>query len=214
RRHRLSLVSIRSAASSEELNHRKAPDDDGRVFDAFLSGIEFLSLSSSAAVFIYLAVKYGWRSGGSLTLGFFERRGLAVQCAVLMCGLAVGVLIRRRQWSRICGAGVRRAPDLLDRVEKLEEELRSYTRIIQALARHLEKLGIRFRVSRKTLRQPIAETAELVQRTTEAVQELATREDILEKELVEIQKILLAMQEQQQKQLELILAIGKAGKLL
>ncbi|KAG6664011.1 hypothetical protein CIPAW_02G062100 [Carya illinoinensis] len=42
---------------------------------------------------------------------------------------------------------------------------------------------------------------------------LAVQEEILEKELGEIQKVLLAMQEQQQKQLELILAIGKTGKL-
>ncbi|CAN1783374.1 5'-3' exoribonuclease 4 [Linum perenne] len=39
------------------------------------------------------------------------------------------------------------------------------------------------------------------------------QENLLEKELAEIQKLLLVMQEQQQKQLELILAIAKSGKL-
>ncbi|KAJ0097980.1 hypothetical protein Patl1_28222 [Pistacia atlantica] len=55
--------------------------------------------------------------------------------------------------------------------------------------------------------------ATLAQKNSEATRALAMQEDILEKELGEIQKVLLAMQEQQQKQLELILAIGKTGKL-
>ncbi|EEF29499.1 hypothetical protein RCOM_0038200 [Ricinus communis] len=56
-------------------------------------------------------------------------------------------------------------------------------------------------------------TAALAQKNSEATRALAMQEDILEKELGEIQKVLLAMQEQQQKQLELILAVGKSGKL-
>ncbi|KAE8655868.1 UDP-glycosyltransferase 85A2 [Hibiscus syriacus] len=53
----------------------------------------------------------------------------------------------------------------------------------------------------------------LAQKNSEATRALAAQEDILEKELKEIQKVLLAMQEQQKKQLELILAIAKSGKL-
>ncbi|KAG6635845.1 hypothetical protein CIPAW_11G071200 [Carya illinoinensis] len=56
-------------------------------------------------------------------------------------------------------------------------------------------------------------TATLTQKNSESTRMLAVQEEILEKELGEIQKVLLAMQEQQQKQLELILAIGKTGKL-
>ncbi|KAM7529306.1 hypothetical protein LguiB_032716 [Lonicera macranthoides] len=56
-------------------------------------------------------------------------------------------------------------------------------------------------------------TAALVQKNSEATRALAAQEDHLEKELGEIQKVLLAMQEQQQKQLDLILAIGKNGNL-
>ncbi|PKI39410.1 hypothetical protein CRG98_040168 [Punica granatum] len=56
-------------------------------------------------------------------------------------------------------------------------------------------------------------TAALAQKNSEATRALAAQEDILEKELGEIQKVLLAMQEQQQKQLELILVIGKTSKL-
>lgn len=103
--------------------------------------------------------------------------------------------------------------NLFERIEKLEEDLRSSTTIIRVLSRQLEKLGIRFRVTRKALKEPIAETAALAQKNSEATRALAAQEDILEKELGEIQKVLLAMQEQQEKQLELILAIATSGKL-
>ncbi|KAL0378935.1 UNVERIFIED_CONTAM: hypothetical protein Sradi_3199000 [Sesamum radiatum] len=159
-----------------------------------------------------------WDTEGR-SFGLLGSKILVWQCVVLVGGLVAGAVIRRRQWRRICGVGLSRGPtssgtNLLERVEKLEDDLRSSATIIQALSRRLEKLGIRFRLTRKALKEPIAETAALVQKNSEATRELAAQEDILEKELGEIQKVLLAMQEQQQKQLELILAIGKAGKLL
>lgn len=137
---------------------------------------------------------------------------------LLVGGVAIGSWIRRRQWRRICrqtssnNGGIVEV-NFLERIEKLEEDLRSSTTIIRVLSRQLEKLGIRFRVTRKSLKEPIAETAALAQKNSEATRALAAQEDILEKELGEIQKVLLAMQEQQHKQLELILAVGKAGKL-
>lgn len=107
------------------------------------------------------------------------------------------------------GSGV----DFVGRIEKLEEDLRSSATIIRVLSRQLEKLGIRFRVTRRALKEPIAEAAALAQKNSEATRALAVQEDILEKELSEIQTMLLAMQEQQQKQLDLILAIAKSGNL-
>ncbi|KAE8715798.1 UDP-glycosyltransferase 85A2 [Hibiscus syriacus] len=111
---------------------------------------------------------------------------------------------RKRQWRRICvetdkagGKGV----NLVGRIEKLEEDLKSSVTIIRVLSRQLEKLGVRFRA------------AAFAQKNSETTRALAAQEDILEKELKEIQNVLLAMQEQQQKQLELILAIAKSGKL-
>uniref|UniRef100_A0A803KXR1 Uncharacterized protein n=2 Tax=Chenopodium quinoa TaxID=63459 RepID=A0A803KXR1_CHEQI len=103
--------------------------------------------------------------------------------------------------------------NVIDRIEKLEESMRSATSIIRMLSRQLEKLGVRFRVTRKSLKDPISETAALTQKNSEATRALAVQESILEKELGEVQKVLLAMQDQQQKQLELILAIAKSGKL-
>lgn len=188
-------------------------------FDSFLSVAEFLCLASSLvglaanlavllsskkAVLVELVGNKAWAWWG---------------IALLAGGVAIGSWIRRRQWQRLCrqtwnngGGGVVEV-NLLERIEKLEDDLRSSATIIRVLSRQLEKLGIRFRVTRKTLKDPIAETAALAQKNSEATRALAVQEDILEKELVEIQKVLLAMQEQQQKQLELILAIGKAGKL-
>ena len=63
------------------------------------------------------------------------------------------------------------------------------------------------------LSSAITETATLAQKNSEATKALAVQSDVLEKEFGEIQKVLLAMQEQQQKQLDLIFAIGKTGKL-
>lgn len=68
----------------------------------------------------------------------------------------IGALIRERRWKRICrddGLGV----DVVARVEKVEEDLRSSARMIQVLSRQLEKLSIRFRVTRKALKEPISE---------------------------------------------------------
>ncbi|XP_073103602.1 uncharacterized protein [Elaeis guineensis] len=104
--------------------------------------------------------------------------------------------------------------DLIQRIDKVEQDMRSSVKIVQVLSRQLEKLGIRFRLTRKALKDPISETAALAQKNSDATRALAVQEAVLERELGEIQKVLLAMQEQQQKQLDLILAIGKAGRLL
>ncbi|XP_049380623.1 uncharacterized protein LOC125845209 [Solanum stenotomum] len=184
-------------------------------FDGFLSILEFLCLLSSAVVAIGFAVN-SWVLGSQKWLG---NRVLAAQCVVLVGGVIIGSVIRRRQWRRICMNKFSRSGsdlkgvNLLERIEKVEEDLRSSATIIRVLTRQLEKLGIRFRVTRKTLKDPITEAAMLAQKNSEATLALALQGERLEKELGEIQKVLLAMQDQQHKQLELILAIGKTGKL-
>ncbi|KAG0470080.1 hypothetical protein HPP92_016179 [Vanilla planifolia] len=122
-------------------------------------------------------------------------------------------LIRRRQWRRICWEnGGNSSVDLIARIEKLEQDTRSSATVVRVLSRQLEKLGTRFRVTRKALKDPIAEAAALAKKNSEVTRALAMQEDILEKELVEIQNVLLLMQAK--KQLELIVAIGKAGRLI
>lgn len=74
--------------------------------------------------------------------------------------MVIGATIRRRQWRRVCmdySKPGRSGVNLVDRIEKLEEDLRSSATIIRVMSRQLEKLGIRFRVTRKALKEPIAE---------------------------------------------------------
>ncbi|KAH9605017.1 hypothetical protein KSS87_008572 [Heliosperma pusillum] len=64
------------------------------------------------------------------------------------------------------------------------------------------------------LEESMRSSIALAQKNSEATRDLAVQDGVLEKEIAEVQKVLLAMQDQQQKQLELILAIAKSGKLL
>ena len=77
---------------------------------------------------------------------------------MLVGGVVIGAWIRRRQWRLICKEMMRGGLEvnLLERIEKLEE-LRSSTTVVRALSRRLEKLGIRFRVTRKALKEPMTE---------------------------------------------------------
>lgn len=166
---------------------------------------------------IGFAVNYGIFGLKNSFYGLIGNRVLACGVVGLVCGVWIGAVIRRRQWRRVCGetsrAEGRESVNLVGRIEKLEEDLKSSATILRVLSRQLEKLGVRFRVTRKALKDPITQAAALAQKNSEATRALAMQEDVLEKELGEIQKVLLAMQEQQQKQLDLILAIGKTGKL-
>ncbi|KAH8502767.1 hypothetical protein H0E87_014169 [Populus deltoides] len=196
------------------------PTQDSNQFnlDQFLSVAELLCIFSSSIITISYALNYTLLNSKRGVLGVIgSNTGFAWGMVVMVSGVVIGAWIRRRQWWRVSREtgreGSRESLNLVGRIEKLEEDLRSSATIIRVLSRQLEKLGIRFRVTRKALKEPIAETAALAQKNSDATRALAVQEDILEKELGEIQKVLLAMQEQQQKQLELILAIGKSGKL-
>ncbi|KAK7359001.1 hypothetical protein VNO77_00944 [Canavalia gladiata] len=181
-------------------------------FDSLLSLLELSCLFSSAVVSASVAVIAALKKESLAAIG---NRAAPWSIAMLVVGALIGAWIRRRQWRRVCRETVKGGLEvnLLERIEKLEEDLRSSATVVRVLSRQLEKLGIRFRVTRKALKEPITETAALAQKNSEAARALAVQSDILEKELGEIQHVLLAMQEQQQKQLDLILAIGKAGKL-
>uniref|UniRef100_A0A7N0TSJ6 Transmembrane protein n=1 Tax=Kalanchoe fedtschenkoi TaxID=63787 RepID=A0A7N0TSJ6_KALFE len=221
---RLSSFTIRNLALKAvnfDAEARRGGED--LALDRLLSVLELLSLASSAVLAVGIAVSCAVLGSRRAVETWVGSKFLAWQVVVLVGGVVVGAWIRRRQWRRIWreeervrkdGGGGGEGLNLLARVEKLEEDVRSSVTILRVLSRQVEKLGIRFRVSRKSLKEPIAETAALAQKNSEATRALAVQEDLLEKELGEIQKVLLAMQEQQQKQLELILAIAKTGKLL
>ncbi|KAG6717461.1 hypothetical protein I3842_04G101100 [Carya illinoinensis] len=170
----------------------------GSGLDSFLSIAELLCLVSSVAVLSigFLANLAVLSSSKKAVLVEIGNRVSVWGFVFLAGGAAIGAWIRRRQWRGMCRETVKGGVhvNLLERVEKLEEDLRSSETIIRVLSRQLEKLGIRFRVTRKALKEPIAETAALTQKNSESTRMLAVQEEILEKELGEIQKVLLAMQ--------------------
>lgn len=183
-------------------------------FDAFLSAAEILCILPPSIFSIGCLLGLVIPRLSTLFHCSLGNKLCAWQFFFLVSVVAIGGLIRRRQWRRICGENERTfGVDLIARIEKVEEDMKNSATIVRVLSKQLEKLVIRFRVTKKALKEPIAETAALAKKNSEVTRALAIQEDTLEKELVEIQKVLLAMQEQQQKQLELILAIVKAGKL-
>ncbi|KAG1342331.1 hypothetical protein COCNU_05G005600 [Cocos nucifera] len=133
--------------------------------------------------------------------------------------VVIGNLVRWKQWQRMYRVNEKGVNvDLVQRIEKVEQDLRSSVKIAQVLSRQLEKLGIRFRLTRKALKDPISEkhkqgskwslkechgfcilavnvTSVILNKNSEATQALAVQEAVLERELGEIQKVLLAMQE-------------------
>ncbi|XP_068637744.1 uncharacterized protein [Aristolochia californica] len=184
--------------------------------DAVLSIVEVLCIAPSVVFSIGCAVNYAFWGSQKLFQVSLANRVFVGQFVFLVGAITISSVIRLRQWQRIdrdsCKAE-NPSFNIIERIEKLEEDLKSSTTVVRVLSRQLEKLGIRFRITRKALKEPIIESAALVQKNSEATRALAMQKDILEKELGEIQKVLLAMQEQQQKQLDLILALSKSGKL-
>ncbi|TKW10857.1 hypothetical protein SEVIR_6G195400v4 [Setaria viridis] len=198
-----------------------APVRRGGVFglDALLSTAELLCLAPPAICSVVCAARLVF-SSGSASAGpppLAGGRLLVLQYVLLVGAVAIGSLIRRRQSERLRpGGGAKDGirAGLVERVEKVEESVRRMVAAVGVLSRTVEKLGVRFRVLRRTLRDPISETAALAQKNSEATCILAAQEVLLEKEIGAIQKVLYAMQEQQQKQLDLILAIGEASTIL
>ncbi|GMN20363.1 hypothetical protein TIFTF001_048736 [Ficus carica] len=130
--------------------------------DSFLSVVETLCVFSSAVVSIGFAVNCAV-SGSKKTAmaAAMGDRIFAFGVLVIAAGVGIGAWIRRRQWSRFRAGSVRGGLEvnLLGRIEKLEEDLRNSATLIRVMSRQLEKLGIRFRVTRKALKQPIEEIA-------------------------------------------------------
>ncbi|KAH9621173.1 hypothetical protein KSS87_019566 [Heliosperma pusillum] len=186
------------------------------TFDHFLSLMESTCVVSSMVISVGCVVNWVFFKKDYNGLVLLGNR---VVLWLLVGAVAAGYIIRRRQWRRVCGSDSRSKPgfesgNVIERIENLEESMKTVSSIIRMLSRKLEKLGIRFRVTRKAIKDPISETAALAQKNSEATRALKLQEDMLEREIAEVQKVLLAMQDQQEKQLELILAIAKSGDLL
>lgn len=87
------------------------------------------------------------------------------QFLFLAGAVVIGGLIRQRQWSyykkvyreNVATPNLGGDLNLIGRIDKVEEDLRSSVKMVKLLSKQLEKLGIRFRIARKSLKQPIAE---------------------------------------------------------
>lgn len=126
------------------------------AFDSFLSLLELSCLLSSAIVSATVAVAASWKKELFAVIG---NRGIPLAMLMLVVGVLTGTVIRRRQqWRETVNGGFDVSEvNLLHRIEKLEEDLRNSATVVRVLSRQLEKLGIRFRVTRKTLKDPITE---------------------------------------------------------
>ncbi|XP_016899136.2 uncharacterized protein LOC103484959 isoform X2 [Cucumis melo] len=158
----------------------RIPGGGGGDFDidSLLSAAELFCLVASLIGSVGFALNCAKTRSKSVFLAVFGDGVLVGAILFLVAGVAIGAWIRRRQWNRVFRETVKGVLEvnLMEKTNKLEEDLRSSATLIRVLSRQLEKLGIRFRVTRKALKKPVEE-------------------------------------EQQQKQLELILAIGKSGKM-
>ncbi|KAJ1702589.1 hypothetical protein LUZ63_002368 [Rhynchospora breviuscula] len=202
-----------ASSSGEGISARSFAED--LPFDGFLSAAEFLCIVPPALYSIACFVSLFVPSVAKLLRLSTSSKLFVTQYLFLIGAVVIGNLIRWRQWQRLCFVNYRgTSVDLISRIERVEDDLKSSSRIVSVLSRQLEKLGIRFRVTKKAFKDPISEMAALAQKNSEATRALAMQKELLEKELHEIQHVLLAMQEQQQKQLHLILAIGQAQRTI
>lgn len=140
--------------------------NDNFNLDSLLSISEVVCLFSSSVIAIGFAVYYGIFGLKNSLFGLIGRRVLACGVVSLVCGVWIGAVIRRRQWRRVCGETVRaegrESVNLVGRIEKLEEDMKSSATILRVLSRQLEKLGVRFRVTRKALKDPITQVMEFL----------------------------------------------------
>lgn len=135
---------------------------DGFYLDAILSVAEVLCIAPSVVFSIGCALNWVLLGSQKWFQVSLVNSFLVWQHVLLVGAVGIGALIRRRQWRRIymdssSTFGGDTSLNLVERVEKLEEDLQSSVTIIRVFLRQLEKLGIRFRVSRRTLKEPIAE---------------------------------------------------------
>ncbi|QHO24027.1 uncharacterized protein DS421_12g368740 [Arachis hypogaea] len=113
----------------------------GFDFDYFLSLIEFSCLLSSAFASVCVVVVACLKKELLATIG---SKAAVWGTLALVFGVLSGAWIRRRQWRRVCRETVKDGLEvnLLQRIEKLEEDLRSTSAISKVLSRELEKLEI------------------------------------------------------------------------
>ncbi|CAK8567286.1 unnamed protein product [Lathyrus sativus] len=181
-----------------ESNFQKRVVISDQNFDSLLSAMELSCLVSSAIFSVAIAVS-GSKNWLMAVSG--NRVNAVWGILILVGGVAAGAMLRRRQWKMISRENMKGG--LMERIEKLEEDLRKTVRVIRILSRHIEKFGKRFLVTK----EPITQSAAIAQKNSKATRAIAVQYENLEKEIHELQNVLLTIQEQQQKQFDLILSV-------
>jgi len=130
--------------------------------DALLSAAELLCFAPPAICSLVCAARlvFSPSSAGAGPLPLADGRLLVLQYLLLVGAVAIGSLIRRRQSGRLrpaSGAAERVGVGLVERMEKVEDSVRGMVAAVGVLSRTVEKLSVRFRVLRRTLRDPISE---------------------------------------------------------
>ena len=132
------------------------PGSDPANLDDFLEFAETFFIAPAAVLAVGNLVNLSFPGAIKPLQSSLGRSILAWQFVFLVGAVVIGRTIRVRQWRRFCrenGTSV----NLMERIEKVEKDLRSSTTIVRILSRQLEKLGIRFRVTRRTLKDPISQ---------------------------------------------------------
>lgn len=145
-----------ASSTGEGISTRSFAQDG--AFDGFLSAAEFLCIVPPALYSITCLIGLFVPNVAKL-LGVSPASKLFVsQYLFLLGAVVIGSLIRWRQWQRLCFMNYRgTSVDMISRIERVEDDLKSSSRITSLLSRQLEKLGIRFRVTKKALQDPISE---------------------------------------------------------
>lgn len=138
-------------------NHVVANSIFDSVIDSFLSLLEFLCLLSSLILSANVAVIALWKKELYEAIG---NRVAPLSMLLLAVGVLAGVLIRRRRDVMIGEVPVSNL-SLLPRIQKLEGDLARSANVIRILSRQLEKLGMRFQLTRKNMKEPISEVITL-----------------------------------------------------
>ncbi|KAG8047810.1 hypothetical protein GUJ93_ZPchr0008g13071 [Zizania palustris] len=158
-----SPLPLRASASGGPVRGGAAASPTTSVLDALFSAAELLCFAPPAICSVVCATRLVFPSAGASLAPARPLAGgrlFVVQYVLLVGAVAIGSLIRRRQWGQLCRVASGAAAggvDFAGRMGKVEGSVRSMVAAVGVLSRTVEKLSVRFRVLRRTLRDPISE---------------------------------------------------------
>lgn len=151
----------KNRSSDGTVNFRMEWQFDSFNLDAILSVAEVLCIAPPVVFLIGCALNWALSGSRETFQVSLMNKFLLWHFVLLVGAVIIGAVVRRRQWriyvDSSSSAGADTRFNLVERVERLEEDIQSSETTIRVLLRQLEKLGIRFRVTRRNLREPFVE---------------------------------------------------------